>query len=168
MEKIIVTTGQPFTDIDALACAIAYTELLRLEGKDAEAVLPGPLNKSITNEIKSWNLKFLKTPTTKNAKYALVDISEPKFFANFVKENDVIEVYDHRPGFKDYWEKKLGDGAKTEMVGACATLIWEEYVKRKKSNEISEMSGNLLSTAIISNTLNFNAMVTTDRDKKSL
>src|SRR3989344_4504224 len=116
MEKIIVTTGQPFTDIDALACAIAYTELLRLEGKDAEAVLPGPLNKSITNEIKSWNLKFLKT----------------------------------------------------EMVGACATLIWEEYVKRKKSNEISEMSGNLLSTAIISNTLNFNAMVTTDRDKKSL
>ena len=72
MEKIIVTSGQPFTDIDALACTLAYTELLNLEGKNAFAVLPGPLNKSITEKIKSWNLDFLKKPESKNAKYISV------------------------------------------------------------------------------------------------
>ena len=103
MEKIIVTSGQPFTDIDALACTLAYTELLNLEGKNAFAVLPGPLNKSITEKIKSWNLDFLKKPESKNAKYILVDISDPNFFANFVKEKDVVEIFDHRYVFLYYY-----------------------------------------------------------------
>ena len=53
------------------------------------------------------------------------------------------------------------------MVGACATLIWEEFQKRIKPLEISIVSANLLSTAIISNTLNFNASLTTQRDIKA-
>lgn len=40
MKPTIVTTGQAFADIDAVGCAIAYAELLRAEGKSAEAVLP--------------------------------------------------------------------------------------------------------------------------------
>ena len=63
MEKYIVTTGEAFTDIDALACAIAYGELLKLEGKEAEVVLPGLLNHSITPTIKSWNLDFKTGPS---------------------------------------------------------------------------------------------------------
>ena len=44
MNSIVVTTGQAFADIDAVGCAIAYAELLRVEGKSAEVVLPGTLN----------------------------------------------------------------------------------------------------------------------------
>lgn len=165
MEKIVVTTGQPFTDIDALACTIAYTALLNLRDKNADAVLPGPLNKSVTPEIISWGLKFSKKPSTKNAKYILVDISDPKYFASFVNEKGVVEIFDHRPVFENYWKEKLGKYAHIEMVGACATLIWEEYKKRKLVNNISTTSAKLLVTAIISNTLNFKAGVTTERDK---
>jgi len=167
MEKIIVTTGQPFTDIDALACALAYTELLQLEGKNVGTVLPGPLNKSVTEKIKKWKLNFSIKPGYKNAKYILVDISDPKFFASFVKEKDVIEVFDHRAGFETYWKEKLSNNAKIEMVGSCATLIWEEYNKRMHSKDISEINANLVYTAIASNTLNFQASVTTKKDKKA-
>jgi len=167
MNKIIVTTGQPFTDIDALACALAYTQLLTLKGKDSECILPGPLNKSATEKIKKWNLKFSKNPEGSKAKYVLVDISESKYFASFVKEDDVSEVYDHRKGFEEFWKNKLGNSSHIEMVGSCATLIWEEFVARVDPLKISELSVNLLSTAIISNTLNFQASVTTQRDKDS-
>ena len=167
MRKIVVTSGQPFTDIDALACATAYMELLKKEGKEAETVLPGSLNKSITKKIKKWKLNFSKNPKFNHAKYVLVDISEPNYFAAFVKENDVVEIFDHRYGFEKYWKERLGKNSRIEMVGACATLIWEEFVARVDPLKISELSANLLSTAIISNTLNFQASVTTQRDKDS-
>lgn len=167
MGKIIVTTGQPFTDIDALACAVAYNELLKFEGKDTEVVLPGPLNKSVTQKVEKWPLKYILKPTTKYAKYVLVDVSEPKFFASFVEEKGVIEVFDHRYGFKNYWKEKLGKYSHIEMVGSCATLIWEEFVKRGFKKDISQVSAKLLTTAIISNTLNFKASVTTNRDIKA-
>lgn len=165
MKNIIVTTGQPFTDIDALACAVSYSELLKLEGKNAVTVLPGPLNKTITNKIKGWKLKFQTIPDKNDANYILVDISEPEYFADFVKEKDIIEIFDHRYGFENYWKEKLDKNSHIEIVGACATLIWEEYKKRKFSKDISQVSARLLYTAIISNTLNFNASVTTERDK---
>lgn len=165
--SIIVTTGQPFTDIDALACTLAYTEFLKLNGEKAESVLPGPLNKSVTKEIKKWNLKFSKRPGNKLAKYVLVDISEPKYFAKFVDESEVIEVYDHRRGFETYWKDKIGNGTHIEMVGSCATLIWERFVEFGQFKNVSKPSANLLYTAIASNTLNFQASVTTNRDKKA-
>ncbi len=49
MSPIVITTGQAFADIDAVACAIAYAELLTLEGKSSEVVLPGTLNNSVTD-----------------------------------------------------------------------------------------------------------------------
>ena len=53
------------------------------------------------------------------------------------------------------------------MVGSCATLIWEEFGKRNLSGSISATSANLLYTAIVSNTLNFKASVTTRRDREA-
>lgn len=167
MKKIIVSSGQPFTDIDALACALAYTQLLILKGKKSECILPGPLNKSVTEKIKKWDLKFSKISQDTDSNYVLVDISETKYFANFVKEGDVIELYDHRKGFEDYWKNKLGKNSHIEMVGSCATLIWEEFVKSGHAKEVTKINADLLYTAIASNTLNFQAFVTTDRDKKA-
>ena len=51
MKKIVITAGETFADIDVLACAIAYSQLLTLEGKANEVVLPGPLNSSNTPTI---------------------------------------------------------------------------------------------------------------------
>ena len=49
-------------DMDSLACAIAYTELLNLEGKDATTYIPEELNSSVTEEVRSLGFKQEKEP----------------------------------------------------------------------------------------------------------
>jgi len=162
MNKTIVTSGQRYTDIDGLASAIAYKEI---EPKSL-VVLPGPLNQSVTATIKKWPLDFVTNLPPGNYNFVVVDISEPEWIANFVKKDKIIKIYDHRFGFNNYWQKKLGKNVKIEMVGACATLIWEEIKRNKK--KINQIPANLLYTAIVSNTLNFKASVTTPRDLKAI
>lgn len=167
MKNVVVTTGWRFTDIDSFACAIAYTELLMLENFNAEAVLPGSLNNSITKSIINWKPKYQSKPTLKKPEYILVDISDPKYFAKFVDSNSIVELFDHRYGFQEYWKVKLGKKSHIEIIGSCATLIWEEFTNRNMEDKISVTSARLLYTAIVSNTLYFKASVTTDRDQKA-
>lgn len=78
MKHTIVTTGQAFADIDAVACVIAYAELLRLDGRTAEAYFPGALNNSVTRTIRAWGLDFVTTPSTTDAEFVVMDVSEPQ------------------------------------------------------------------------------------------
>ena len=165
--NIVVTSGQQFTDIDALSCVIAYADLLNLNGFKAQAVLPGTLNNSITKTIKEWGLNFNNKPDLTNPEFVLMDISNKKEFANFVSEKNISELFDHRYGYENYWKDKLGNNSHIEMVGACATLIWEEFVNYGKEKQINPISANLLYTAIASNTLNFKSTVTTKRDEEA-
>jgi inorganic pyrophosphatase/exopolyphosphatase len=162
--KIYVVGGESFTDIDVLACTIAYAELLRLEGKDAEPLIPGVLNASCPPMIRTLPLVYKTAPAVSDADYVLVDISDRTHMAKCAPVDRVIEVYDHRAGFQDFWNETLGPDSHIELVGACATQIWEQYVKRGHTDKISTTSANLLATAILSNTLNFGAQVTHARD----
>lgn len=164
MAGIVVTAGEAIADIDVLACAVAYAELLNLEGKTAEAVIPGPLNNSIPPIVRGWRYEFLRTPTDPDSDVVIVDVSERRYFAKFVKDARIIEIYDHRFGFKEEWDKKLGESSHIEPVGACATLIWEQFVKRGFADQISETSSRLLYAAILSNTLDFKVHITDGRD----
>ena len=164
MDNFIVTSGELFTDIDAFACTVAYTELLKLEGKNTEAILPGVLNHSITPTIRSWRLPYLTKPNFKKYKSVVVDVSEPVHVAKCAHMESVVEIYDHRYGFEKIWHDKLGKDSHIEAVGACMTLIWEEFKKRGYADKISAKSANILLMGTISNTLDFGAQVTTDRD----
>lgn len=164
MNSIVVTTGQAFADIDAVGCAIAYAELLRLEGKPAEVVLPGTLNNSVSDSVRVWGLEYVVTPTQADSDYVLVDVSDPAHIADCAKEGKVTEVYDHHPGYEQYWQEKIGEHSHIEPIGAAATLIWEEWKKRGQTEKISEKSAKLLAVAILSNTLNFGAVITHERD----
>jgi inorganic pyrophosphatase/exopolyphosphatase len=167
MGKIVITSGERYVDIDVLACAISYKDLLRQEGKDAIAVFPGTFNKSITNDIKEWSVHYLKSCPDGVGGFVIVDMSNPSYMAKCVIKDKIIQIYDHHFGFKEYWEERLGKNAVIEYVGSCATLIWEEY-KKRSNEDISEVNANLLSVAIVSNTLNFKASVTNERDRKAL
>lgn len=163
---IAVTSGQPFSDIDALACAIGYAQLLLLQGQPARAVLPGPLNESIVTSIKNWGLDYDQTAPA-GTPAILVDVSTPEVIADFAKGH-VIEVFDHHSGHENYWIEQIGKNAvHIEFVGACATLIWEEWKRSGHTAKISQSSARLLYTAIASNTLNFKAALTTQRDHKA-
>lgn len=170
MQKIGVTQALYTSDMDSLACNIAYTELLNLEGKNATAYVPKEPTNSVTTEIKSWDFKYEERPKPEDLEetsFVLVDTTDPHTFPKFVKEEKIIEVYDHHVGYEDYWRKKLGEKARIEMIGSCATLIWEEYKKRGFSDKISQTSAKMLYAAIVSNTLNFKASLTSPRDAKA-
>jgi len=167
MKKIIVTAGQEFADIDILACAISYNELLTKEGKDSLIVLPGEFNKSITGDVKNWIKRPTKKLPPEDVSFVIVDISQPEHLAKFVVPEKIIELYDHHFGYEKVWQKLTKGRIVIEPVGACATLIWEEYKKRGFEKEISQVSARLIVTAIVSNTLNFKATVTDKRDLRA-
>lgn len=168
--ELVVTAGEDYNDIDAFACALAYKLLCDLKGLQCEVVLPGPLNESVSKSIRDWSFSYRTKleGNPKDYKYIVVDISDPKHFAKFVVSENIQEVYDHRFGFETFWKEKLGENAKIEMVGACATLIWEEFKRDGLAFKINPTTANLLYTAILSNTLNLKASVTTDRDVAAL
>lgn len=156
----VITAGEKYTEIDTLACAIGYQEFL---GNTSLAVLPGPFNHSITSPILNWDLKFLSVIPKGEFQFAIVDVSDPDYIAKFVDQKRIFILIDHHFGFEEYWRNRLDDRAHIENVGACATQIWEEF--QKAGHTISTVSANLLSMAIVSNTLNFNASVTSERDR---
>lgn len=163
--KTIITTGAVFADIDALACAVAYKELLTMKGVEGvEILIPGPLNNTVTKSVLEWKFDISKFDDSTGSNYIIVDCSNKEVLPKSAKTNYITEVWDHRYGYQEQW-----DINKTRLVideiGACATLIWEEFKTLGFNNKISKISANLLYTAIFSNTLNFNAGVTTDRDR---
>ncbi len=162
--KTIITTGAIFADIDAFACAVAYKELIELKGnKDVEVLMSGPLNSTVTNSILNWKIDYLRLDPSGNSNYIIVDCSNITVVPKSANIDNIIEVWDHRFGYQDQW-----DESKTKVVidevGACATLIWEEYKSENLDSRVPTISANLLYTAIFSNTLNFKSSVTTQRD----
>jgi len=164
----IITSGGRYLDIDAYAGIIAYAELLSLMGLQARAVSTAPLNQSIPAIVRSWPapLTTIYSPNDRD-KFTLVDVSEPKYFEDFVDLERVEEVIDHHPGLESYWQERIGDGMLIEHVGAACTQIFEQWEAAGIVDQISETSARLLMCGILDNTLNFGAEITTDRDKKA-
>lgn len=166
---IIISAGKAFNDIDAFACALAYRELLVKEGKEPLVVFPGPLNHSVTDLARKQDTDFvIDYEPQDDDRIVYVDLSDPEHFA-FGKgsEAQIDELYDHHYGFEEYWKEKLGDRSHIERLGAAATLIWEEFQKRGYAEFISAESANLLSIAILQNTLNFTSTETHNRDRNA-
>lgn len=165
---IVVTSGEAYTDIDGLACAVAYSELLGLEGKSSCVVLPGVLNHSVSPLVQSLDYTLHDSLPDQIEGYVLVDISNENF-SRFVEKERVLEVYDHHYGYDEFWKQYVPpQDIHIDMIGACATLIWEAYVTRGLETDISITAANLLTIAIISNTLNLQSPLATERDKEAL
>ena len=164
-EKIIVTSGNRYIDIDAYASCIAYANLLRLKGKNAIAVSTANLNESVTNSLLNLPEK-LETDYKLNGgeKFIILDVSNKDFFDNIVREEKIIEILDHHYGYEEYWKQKLNENSHIESLGAIATFIYELYEKENMLEEISVGMAKLLLAAILDNTLNLKAKITTERD----
>lgn len=168
MVKTLITGRRDFVDIDTLACAIAYKELCLLKGENVDSLLPQETNPSITEEILKWNMKYYKDVKVicKETSFILVDCSEKTELESFIIPDKITMIFDHY-GEPESWHNYPKIQLKIEDVGACATLIWEEFIKASLQRRISNVSANLLYTAIASQTLNFFSSVTTDRDIKA-
>ncbi|HSX05814.1 MAG TPA: DHH family phosphoesterase [Candidatus Saccharimonadales bacterium] len=162
----VVTSGYRYLDIDAYGGIIAYAELLNLLGEPAIAASTAPLNESITPTIHSWQAELTRGyQQAPDDEFVLIDISEPEFFDTFVDRSKVAEILDHHPEFIEYWAERPATKAQIEFIGAACTLVYEQWVKTGKLEQISSTSARLLIAGILDNTLNFRAGVTTDRDR---
>lgn len=161
----IITTGPKYLDIDAYACVIAYAELLNLLGEPAVAYSSATPNESITRTIRTWPVNFFHTYTpTERDSFTIVDVSDPQYLDHAVVIDRVDEVIDHHVGFEAFWNETGHTNVTIDFIGAAATLIYEKWVTAGRSNEMSKTSAGLLISAILDNTLNFQATVTDPRD----
>lgn len=162
----IITSGSRYLDIDAYAGIIAYAELLRAQGLEAEAVSLAPWNESVTEAVRSWRAPLATTYAPREGDtFTLIDVSEPEYFDAFVSLERVDEVIDHHPGFEAYWRERIGDGARIEFIGAACTLVYERWAAAGLADTMSATSARLLVAGILDNTLNFKAKVTDERDR---
>lgn len=161
----IVTTGMGYVDIDAYAGCIAYAELLELQGIEAVAASTSPLNESVSRSVLSWEAPFkLEYRPSPDDAFVVIDVSDPEHFDKIVDLDKVDEVIDHHPGFEEYWQQRIGYGARIEFIGAACTLVYERWVASGLLDKMSTTSARLLICGILDNTLNFNAGVNTQRD----
>lgn len=161
----IVTAGSRYLDIDAYAGIIAYTELLQKQDIPAKAVSTAQPNESVPKTVRSWSVELSSeyAPSSEDT-FTLIDISTPNHFDTFVELERIDAVIDHHPGFEEYWQEKIGDGAHIETVGAACTQVYEFWKAAGLVHEMSETSARLLMCGILDNTLNFGAKITTERD----
>ena len=162
---IIITVGKNYIDIDGYASSIAYRELLKLRGIESKFVSNAILNYSITKSLLNLPYHVDDYKVNSDDKFIMLDLSNKDFFPDFVKEDSIIEIIDHHPGFEAYWKEKLENDSIIEQIGSVATIIVEKYEEYNLLNKISKDVAKLLMAAILDNTLNFTADITKKRDK---
>lgn len=163
MEKVLVTCSVN-PDLDGYACAVAYAEFLQKTGKIATPGIFGMPDEEVGFLIKNFDLAI---PQGENNpiyydNIVLVDASIISGLDRRIDPLKVKEVIDHREVNDSQMFTKAD--IQIERVGAAATLIAEKFYS--KLLPISALSQILLYFAIISNTLNFKANTTTERDVK--
>lgn len=157
MRKVVIPSKR--CDLDGLASAYAYSKLLNCDYYFNKLLVEA---KYIAKKLK------IKRPRKKKwKKFILVDMSSKHGLLKFVDNKKVIEIIDHREsGLKTAKQDFPNAKVQIELVGACATLIFEKLKKAKYP--LNKKICNLLYTAIHSNTLNLKSSNTTSRDLKAI
>lgn len=159
---LVITVGKNYVDIDGYASAIAYRELFKLRGIESVFVTTAVLNYSITKSLIDLGYTIDKYDIKDTDKFIVLDLSNPDYLEKFVKEEDVVEIIDHHPGYEEYWKKT---NSIIEHIGSVATIIVEKYEEYNLLDKMDKGIALLLMAAILDNTLNFTADITCDRDK---
>jgi inorganic pyrophosphatase/exopolyphosphatase len=153
-------------DLDGIGCAIAYKEYLDKLGQESQVIYTGTLGAE-TNYIADYlgGLPINKDSGVypPDSNFVLVDIADPQNLNENIDLTKVIRVFDHH--LRYFPEKFPNAKVVIDKVGSCSTLLVEFFQSQKHTP--NQVSAILLYSAIISNTVNFQNSVTTDRDKKA-
>lgn len=161
--RIVITSGKKYIDIDAYGAIFAYRKLLRSLGMDAYAISSSPLNESISPLIKDLGYEFDSLDDFSNTKFIVLDVSNPDFFDESVRDEDIIEVIDHHVGYSDYWNSQ-NVKCDIEFIGSVCTTIYEYIINNKKEDILDESICKLLLAGILDNTIDLKSSNTTERD----
>ncbi|NQV90571.1 DHH family phosphoesterase [Candidatus Uhrbacteria bacterium] len=160
---ILVTTYQD-PDLDGTACSVAEAEFLVEQGEEAVAGVFGTLHREAIACIQTFGLDWPMNAMEvidQVDEIVLTDTSDTHGLSPLIDPNKVTVVIDHR---KDSNPDDFPNADRQiELVGSAATLVTEHFINAGLIP--SRTSAYLLAGAIVSNTVNFQNMVTHPRDR---
>ncbi len=162
MTKVLVL-GHKNPDTDTICSAIAYAELKKQLGMDAEPVRLGELNGETEYALKEFNSevpRLVETVANEVKEVILVDHNERQQSVSDIDQVRVLEVIDHhRIANFETAEPLL---YRAEPVGCTATILNKLY--KENGLEISKPIAGLMLSAIISDSLLFKSPTCTEQD----
>jgi manganese-dependent inorganic pyrophosphatase len=163
---ITYTTTYPNPDTDGTVCSVVFAEYLRQsKGKIVEAVIKGQFNNEtlFVLELFSENTPRKVESCDEADEIFLFDTHHVVQVNGYLDCSKVQGIVDHHIGGNpEAFSKAL---IVNEKVGAAATILTEQF--RDCHYKVPPLHAGLLYAAIISNTLNFTAPTTSQRDKNA-
>ncbi|QDH21573.1 manganese-dependent inorganic pyrophosphatase [Saccharibacillus brassicae] len=162
MAKVLVF-GHKNPDTDTIASAIAYAELKKQLGVDAEAVRLGEVNGETAYALKHFGIeapRLVETVADQSEGVILVDHNESQQSAADITDAHVLEVIDHHRIAN--FETAHPLYYRAEPVGCTATILNKLY--KENGVEIRKEIAGLMLSAIVSDSLLFKSPTCTEQD----
>ncbi|PWV99715.1 manganese-dependent inorganic pyrophosphatase [Paenibacillus cellulosilyticus] len=162
MAKVLVF-GHKNPDTDTICSAIAYAELKKQIGVDAEAIRLGEVNGETQYALNYFGIeapRLVEAVAAEAKEVILVDHNERQQSANDIADVRVLEVIDHHRIANFETSDPLYYRA--EPVGCTATILNKIY--KEKGVKISKEIAGLMLSAIISDSLLFKSPTCTQED----
>ncbi len=165
MEKVLVF-GHKNPDTDTICSAIAYAELKKKLGLDAEPVRLGEINgetQYALDYFKAVAPRLVENVANEVQSVILVDHNERQQSADGLENVKIKEVIDHHRVANFETSDPLY--FRVEPVGCTATILNKLY--KENNVEITKEIAGLMLSAIISDSLLFKSPTCTDEDVKA-
>ena len=162
MEKVLVF-GHKNPDTDTITSAIAYAELKKALGVNAEAIRLGEMNDETLFALDTFKVtapRLVTEVATEASHVILVDHNERQQSANDIDAVTVTEVIDHHRIAN--FETSDPVYYRAEPVGCTATILNKLY--KEQGVAIKPEIAGLMLSAIISDSLLFKSPTCTEQD----
>lgn len=162
----VLVFGHKNPDTDTITSALAYAELKKKLGMDAEAVRLGEVNGETQYALDHFRVKaprLIESVKGEVEEVILVDHNEFQQSADGIEDVRILEVIDHHRIANFQTADPLYYRA--EPVGCTATILLKLY--KEHGVEIAADMAGLMLSAIISDSLLFKSPTCTDEDIKA-
>lgn len=162
MSKILVF-GHQNPDTDAIGAAIAFANLQKELGKDAEAVALGEPNEETSFALNHFGLtapRVVETVANEVEQVMLVDHNEFQQSVADIEKVEILAVVDHHRIANFQTANPLYYRA--EPVGCTSTIILKLY--KENNVEVPKNIAGMMLSAIVSDTLLFKSPTCTQED----
>ena len=166
MMSTVLVFGHKNPDTDTICSALAYAELKKKLGMDAEAVRLGEVNGETQYALDHFRVKaprLVERVSDEVESVILVDHNEFQQSAEDIADVRILEVVDHHRIANFQTADALYYRA--EPVGCTATILLKLY--KEHGVEIAPDMAGLMLSAIISDSLLFKSPTCTDEDIKA-
>ncbi|MDQ0273549.1 manganese-dependent inorganic pyrophosphatase [Cytobacillus purgationiresistens] len=165
MSKVFIF-GHKNPDTDTICSAIAYADLKKELGVDAEPIRLGEINSETQYALDTFKAeapRLVEAVSKEVKEVILVDHNEFQQSADDIKDVQILEVIDHHRIANFETSDPLYYRA--EPVGCTATILNKMY--KENGIEIKKEIAGLMLSAIISDSLLFKSPTCTDQDVKA-